>query len=123
MNLLGEKPGLVGVFRSKQTALDSNCHLGWVEITHPFHPLRGHRFRLLKSENVSGTDILSLRDEDGSLHRISQEWTSLATPSPFSPTSFAILHFEFLLKLAGFLEELDHADVEKEAQEKELQNG
>jgi hypothetical protein len=77
----------------------------------------------LKSKNVSGTDILSLRDEDGSLHRISREWTSLATPSPFSPTSFAILHFEFLLKLAVFLEGLDHADIEKEVQEKELQNG
>jgi hypothetical protein len=109
--------------RSKQTALDSNCHLGWVEITHPFHPRCGHRFKLLTSKNVSGTDILSLRDEDGSLHRISREWTSLATPSPFSPTSFAILHFEFLLKLAVFLEGLDHAGIEKEVQEKELQNG
>src|SRR5262249_1874084 len=49
-------PKAVGkqAFRPRQT-------LGLTEITHPFNPLRGQRFIVLKVRKVSGVEILSLR--------------------------------------------------------------
>jgi hypothetical protein len=41
--------------------------LGSVEITHPFHPLRGHQFVVLKIRKVSGVETLSLRHAEREL--------------------------------------------------------
>ena len=32
--------------------------MGWAEISHPFHPLRGRRFEVLKKRRVAGVDTL-----------------------------------------------------------------
>jgi len=34
--------------------------LGWALITHPFHPLKGQRFAILKIRNIGGREVLSL---------------------------------------------------------------
>jgi hypothetical protein len=45
-----------------QTALAHSLNLGWAEIRHPFHPLRGQRFEVLKKRRLAGVDTLILRE-------------------------------------------------------------
>jgi hypothetical protein len=55
--------------------------LGSTEITHPFHPLRGHRFIVLKIRSVSGIETLSLRHSDLGSFAMPRDWTDWAGPS------------------------------------------
>src|SRR5271166_5559003 len=41
-----------------ETTLASNPSLGWALITHPFHPLKGQRFAILKIRKVAGREVL-----------------------------------------------------------------
>src|SRR4029450_3509842 len=50
--------------QSHRTALLSHQPLGSAEVTHPFHPLRGQRFVVLKVRRVAGVETLSLRHHD-----------------------------------------------------------
>jgi hypothetical protein len=54
--------------------------LGSAEVTHPFHPLRGHRFVVLKVRRISGVETLSLRHSDLGSFAMPREWTDWATP-------------------------------------------
>jgi Family of unknown function (DUF5372) len=54
--------------------------LGSAEVTHPFHPLRGHRFVVLKVRRVSGVETLSLRHPDLGSFAMRREWTDWGTP-------------------------------------------
>jgi hypothetical protein len=54
--------------------------LGSAEVTHPFHPLRGHQFVVLKVRRVSGVETLSLRHSDLGSFAMPREWTDWATP-------------------------------------------
>jgi hypothetical protein len=55
--------------------------LGSAEVTHPFHPLRGHRFVVLKVRRVSGVDTLSLRHSELGSFAMPREWTDWAPPN------------------------------------------
>src|SRR5260370_6784783 len=46
-----------------RTALVPNSSLGWALITHPFHPLSGQRFPILKIRKIGGEDVLNLYAE------------------------------------------------------------
>jgi len=52
--------------------------LGSAEITHPFHPLRGQRFVVLKVRRVSGVETLSLRHVELGSFAVPREWTDWA---------------------------------------------
>jgi hypothetical protein len=54
--------------------------LGSAEVVHPFHPLRGRRFDVLKIRRVSGVETLSLRDSDLGSFAMPREWTDWAPP-------------------------------------------
>jgi hypothetical protein len=54
--------------------------LGSADITHPFHPLRGQRFVVLKIRRVSGIATLSMRHGDLGSFAIPQEWTDFGAP-------------------------------------------
>src|SRR5260370_13485169 len=69
--------------RSARTAPERNSHLGWTEIRHPFHPLRGQRFQDLKARRIAGIDTLLLRELDCGSFTIAREWTDWAAPSPY----------------------------------------
>src|ERR1700674_5787914 len=72
-----------GPWRSPQphrTALQSRQPLGSAEVTHPFHPLCGHRFVVLKVRRVSGVETLSLRHADLGSFALPREWTDWAPP-------------------------------------------
>jgi hypothetical protein len=54
--------------------------LGSAEVIHPFHPLRGQRFVVLKLRTVSGVEILSLRHADLGSFALPREWTDWGPP-------------------------------------------
>jgi len=58
----------------------SNEFLGSLVVTHPFHPLRGQRFVVLKVRHVSGVETLSLRHADLGSFAMPREWTDWAFP-------------------------------------------
>jgi Family of unknown function (DUF5372) len=66
--------------RPVDTALLSHQPLGSAEVTHPFHPLRGQRFVVLKVRRVAGVETLSLRHHDLGSFAIAREWTDWAPP-------------------------------------------
>jgi hypothetical protein len=66
--------------RSARTALDPSSPLGWAEISHPFHPLRGQRFEVLKKRRIAGVDTLILRELERGSFSVAREWTDWADP-------------------------------------------
>jgi len=54
--------------------------LGSAEVIHPFHPLRGQRFVVLKVRIVSGVETLSLRHADLGSFALPREWTDWGAP-------------------------------------------
>src|SRR5258708_16531710 len=74
------RKGCSALPRSHRTALRSRQPLGSAEVTHPFHPLRGQRFVVLKLRRVSGVETLSLRHPDLGSFAMRREWTDWAAP-------------------------------------------
>ncbi|RWL77915.1 MAG: hypothetical protein EOR69_28185 [Mesorhizobium sp.] len=54
--------------------------MGSAEVTHPFHPLRGQRFDVLKVRRVSGVETLSLRHAELGSVAMPREWTDWGAP-------------------------------------------
>jgi uncharacterized protein DUF5372 len=75
--------------------------LGWALITHPFHPLSGQRFPILKVRKIAGQEVLSLYDQKRGSLTIPRAWTDQAEPSPDAglPEPPPILEVRCLLKL------------------------
>ena len=55
--------------------------MGWATITHPFHPLHGQRFEVLKTRRVAGIDTLILRHAERGSYAVAQEWTDWGLPN------------------------------------------
>jgi hypothetical protein len=94
--------------RSARTALEHKSHLGWAEIRHPFHPLRGQRFQVLKERRSTGIDTLLLREQDRGTFSIAREWTDWADPSPYGGLGLPLrrLDADSLFELAALLDQL-----------------
>ncbi len=76
-------------------------------VTHPFHPLLGKRFLVLKTRRTGGRVILSLFAEGHGTIALSREWTDQAPPSPYGavlPTP-PILDALCLVKLRALVEQ------------------
>ncbi|WP_322787997.1 DUF5372 family protein [Paraburkholderia nodosa] len=69
--------------RSIRTAQSPNEALGWAEIRHPFHPLRGQRFRVLKQRRVGGVDTLILHEATRGSFAVPVPWTDRARPEAY----------------------------------------
>jgi hypothetical protein len=50
-------------------------------ITHPFHPLCGQRFPILKARKIAGQEVFSLEDEKSGSLSIPRDWTDQAVLS------------------------------------------
>ncbi len=94
--------------RSEQTALVHSSALGWAEISHPFHPLRGRRFEVLKRQRVAGVDTLILRELERGTLSIPREWTDWADPTPYDSVTLPPrrLSADCLFELVALLEAL-----------------
>jgi hypothetical protein len=82
--------------------------LGWAEIRHPFHPLRGQCFEVLKKRRVAGVDTLILRELTRGSFSVVREWTDWADPLPTASLGLPPqrLDAESLLELVTLLEAL-----------------
>ena len=65
---------------TKRTALNRNRSLGSAEIVHPFHPLRGQQFAVLKMRTVSGIETLCLHHKELGSLAVPRDWTNWARP-------------------------------------------
>jgi hypothetical protein len=102
--------------RSAQTALNHKQHLGWAEIRHPFHPLRGQRFEVLKKRRIAGVDTLILRECKRGSFSIARDWTDWADPSVYDSLGLPLGRFEAesLFELVTLLEQLTRRNKEVE---------
>jgi hypothetical protein len=100
--------GRSGLPRLKQTALEHNSHLGWAEIRHPYHPLRGQQFRVLKRRRIAGVDTLILRECERGSFSVACEWTDWADPSPYAALCLPVRRLDptSLFELVSLLEQL-----------------
>jgi hypothetical protein len=73
--------------------------LGWAVITHPFHPRRGQRFRVLKARRYCGQATLILAGGECGTFSILEDWTDKAAPA-----STGVAH---LLSVPSLLELVD----------------
>ena len=82
--------------------------MGWAEIRHPFHPLRGQRFEVLKKRRVAGVDTLILRELERGSFSVAREWTDWADPTLSDSLGLPPqrLNVRSLLELATLLEGL-----------------
>jgi Family of unknown function (DUF5372) len=91
--------------------LESKAHpcstpLGWAEITHPFHPLHGRCFPILKTRRVSGSDTLVLRGTAMGTFAVPRQWTDQGDEEPKGTT---FLDFSSLSALRELVDSLRHA--------------
>src|SRR5450631_4524029 len=87
--------------RLERTTQVTNESLGWAEVRHPFHPLKGQRFPVLKTRRVGATETLILRDPTRGSIAVRREWTDWDTATACDaamPTQQ--LSLESLLELA-----------------------
>jgi hypothetical protein len=86
--------------------------LGRAEIRHPFHPLRGQRFEVLKQRKLAGVDTLLLRELERGSFSVVREWTDWADPSAYELLGLTPqrLDVHSLLELVALLEQLDNKE-------------
>ena len=89
------------VARLLRTALRPGQTLGSAEITHPFHPLRGQRFVVLKIRRISGVETLSLRHALMGSFAVRRDWTDWAPPG--TPSESTDADTQLLIDAAGLL--------------------
>ena len=87
----------------------NNEPLGWAQITHPFHPLRGETFLILKIRRYGGVETVSLRGPSDGTFAVPLEWTDKATPSPYEQLGIPapILDVRRLAELVDLVQSLD----------------
>ena len=87
-----------------------NEHLGWVTVTHPFHPLHGQQFAVLKERLVGSVPTVVLRGSSQGTFAVPCEWTSRSVPFD-RPTVFDAAK---LLRLSELIAEVSTSKCKKE---------
>ena len=77
-------------------------------IRHPFHPLKGQRFPVLKTRRVAGIDTLLLGHMERGSFSIAREWTDWGAPSVQDAGDITVCRFDLgmLLELIELIEHL-----------------
>ena len=78
------------------------------EITHPHHPLRGQRFKLVTYRHNWGEDRVYFHNTEGRLSSIPACWTTVVAPDPFVAVAGGrcFFRYEDLLQLVELMEKL-----------------
>ena len=78
------------------------------EITHPHHPLRGQRFKLVTYRHNWGEDRVYFHNAEGRLSSIPACWTTVVAPDPFVAVAGGrcFFRYEDLLQLVELMEKL-----------------
>jgi hypothetical protein len=88
-----------------QTAHNDKTLLDYVEIIHPFHPLKGQRFEVLKRGPIAGKETLTLKDSAGETFSVQKDWTDCSELAQM-PLPQVFLKFDCLLEIAKMIEKL-----------------
>lgn len=88
--------------RQQQKALDHSRDLGTVTILHPYHPLYGQSFPILKIRKVDGQRRYSLRSQDD-VFSVPESWTIDARQNLFFESYFDADTLRALLELSSLL--------------------
>jgi hypothetical protein len=85
--------------------------LGSAAITHPYHPLRGQQFPLLKIRRIGGVETVILHGIDGTF-AVPLAWTDRAEPNPWqtigiNPPLFSAQSLVSLVELLDLLSARD----------------
>ena len=77
-------------------------------MTHPFHPLHGHKFELIEYRHAWGEERVYFLDSSGQMQRLPAAWTDVAGVAPFVTVAAgrSALRVEDLLQLAYLIEGL-----------------
>ncbi len=96
-----------------------NEHLGWAEIRHPFHPLRGQRFPVLKTRRVAGADTLLLGHVERGSFSIARDWTDWGAPIVEDDREVPACRFDLgmLLELIALIDQLAASSSKKSSKE------
>jgi hypothetical protein len=78
--------------------------LGSVEVTHPFHLLRGQKFAVLKLRTIAGVTRLSVRHPELGTLAIPADWTDWSVAS--TPGQSLVIDAFGLADLAEIVESL-----------------
>ncbi len=83
---------------------------GCAEITHPFHPLKGKTFTILKTRSVAGVETLVLQGSSRGTFAVPREWTDRADPCTAHSLDHHPLLFDArcLLALTQFIRQSEH---------------
>jgi hypothetical protein len=97
------------------TTLDLSASLGSTAIKHPFHPLHGKKFAILKSRRLHGVETLVLQGTAGGTFAVPLAWTDQAEPSLWEllEKDPPIFHAPFLWTLVELLGSLSTQDAKK----------
>ena len=78
------------------------------EITHPHHPLRGQKFKLVTYRHNWGENRVYFHDAEGKLNSIPAHWTTVVAEDPFVTVAGGrcFFRFEDLLKLVDLVKNL-----------------
>ena len=81
---------------------------GYIEIVHPFHPLFGQHFLLLKSRKVSGVECVILKGSLSGTFSVPKDWTSIRSGNDYEDTDAppTVLRLECLIELTELVETL-----------------
>jgi hypothetical protein len=68
---------------------------------HPFHPLRGKQFAVLKSRLVCGVECLVLKGSESGTFAVPRDWTDQARPDAYLDAEVGVrfLKLESLLSI------------------------
>ena len=77
-------------------------------ITHPFHPRRGERFRVLQVRRHCGRATLILEGGEGGTFSLLEDWTDKAVPT--SAGAARLLSGAALLELVQLVQQLKASD-------------
>ena len=80
---LAESYGRPRLGRLAKTAHSTSADLGSTTITHPYHPLRGQQFPILKTRRVASVDTVILKGTAGGTFAVPLAWTDRAEPTPW----------------------------------------
>jgi hypothetical protein len=110
---------------SQQGQFKLNAHhhstpSGWAEIIHPFHPLQGQRFRILKTRRVSGTDTLILQGTSLGSFAVPLEWTDHQSSHTYRRhrKKAPVLNYQCLWQLSQLIQQIETRGKKKVDNEK-----
>jgi hypothetical protein len=82
--------------------------LGYVRITHPFHPQYNHEFQVLKVRKLGGRLILSLQESEQGSFGIPADWTDyFSSDPPLAADPNEYISATSLLALCEMIKNLD----------------